>query len=486
MLIPTTPLFTNLSMSPPIPALTSRNVAVIGAGAAGLVAARELRQEGHKVVVFERDNQVGGTWVYDLRVEPDPLGLDPFRPIIHSSLYRSLRTNLPREIMGFKDFPFIAKNDKERDPRRFPGHREVLLYLQEFAEEFRIEEMVRFETEVVKVWFLEEIKKWKVKSQKKRGGKDDGFDFDEETFDAVVVCNGHFTEPRVADIPGISAWPGKQFHSHNYRVPEPFQDQVVILIGSSSSAADLSREIAGFAKAVHVASRSVPDDTCELQHGYDNMWLHSMIESAREDGSVVFRNGRTIVANIILHCTGFKYHFPFLQTNGIVTVDDNRVGPLYKDVFPPIFSPSLSFVGIPWKVVPFPMFEFQSKWIAGVLLGRILLPSQEKMMEDVEAFYLSLEASNIPKRYTHNMGDTQFEYNCWLAAQCGCPGFEEWRKKMYQAVSERRHNSPETYRDKWDDHHLILEAYQDFTPYISEELSSCYTPLGEALNKSHL
>ncbi|EEF32600.1 dimethylaniline monooxygenase, putative [Ricinus communis] len=57
--------------------LTSRHVAVIGAGASGLVTARELRREGHEVVVFERQSQIGGTWVYDPRVEPDPLGLDP-------------------------------------------------------------------------------------------------------------------------------------------------------------------------------------------------------------------------------------------------------------------------------------------------------------------------------------------------------------------------------------------------------------------------
>jgi cation diffusion facilitator CzcD-associated flavoprotein CzcO len=38
--------------------------AVIGAGAAGLVAARELRKEGHEVVVFEQQEQLGGIWLY--------------------------------------------------------------------------------------------------------------------------------------------------------------------------------------------------------------------------------------------------------------------------------------------------------------------------------------------------------------------------------------------------------------------------------------
>ena len=49
--------------------------AVIGAGAAGLVAARELSCEGHKVTVFEKGSCTGGVWVYTDDVEsPDLLG----------------------------------------------------------------------------------------------------------------------------------------------------------------------------------------------------------------------------------------------------------------------------------------------------------------------------------------------------------------------------------------------------------------------------
>ena len=173
-------------------------MAVIGAGAAGLVAARELGREGHSVVVFERGDQVGGTWIYTPKVESDPIGLDPRRAVVHSSLYQSLRTNLPREVMGFRDFPFVAKKDdetNERDPRRFPGHKEVLLYLKDFSREFGIGELVRFETEVEYVGLVDGGK-WKVRS-KKRGEL--GVD---EIYDAVVVCNGHYTEPRIAEIPG--------------------------------------------------------------------------------------------------------------------------------------------------------------------------------------------------------------------------------------------------------------------------------------------
>lgn len=63
------------------------------------------------------------------------------------------------------------------------------------AIEFGISEMVRFETEVVLV-VLGDGGKWKVKSRSRRGE-----DF-EEVYDAVVVCCGHYTKPRVAEIPG--------------------------------------------------------------------------------------------------------------------------------------------------------------------------------------------------------------------------------------------------------------------------------------------
>lgn len=60
----------------------------------------------------------------------------------------------------------------------------------------------------------------------------------------------------------------------------------------------------------------------------------------------------------------------------------------------------------------------------------------------------------------------QFDYNDWLAVQCGCTLSEEWRKQMYSAVSKRRRTQPETYRDEWDDEGLIIQANNDFIKYF--------------------
>ncbi|CAI0477050.1 unnamed protein product [Linum tenue] len=87
------------------------------------------------------------------------------------------------------------------------------------------------------------------------------------------------------------------------------------------------------------------------------------------------------------------------------------------------------------------------------------------MTEDVKAYYQELEASNIPKRYTHCLDLDQFEYNDWLAAQCGSSGSEQWRKKMYVATRENRKLRPETYREEWGDHDSVSEAYKDFSRY---------------------
>ncbi|KAI3416822.1 Flavin-containing monooxygenase, partial [Psidium guajava] len=199
----------------------SVKAAVIGAGMSGLVAARELRREGHQVVVFERGSEVGGTWVYDPRVESDPLGLDPAREVVQSSMYKSLRVNLPRPIMGFSDYPFGANQSAGVDPRQFPGHEEVLRFLRGFAEDFGVVELVRFEHEVVRVERVVEGRndEWVVEWRTRDG------EACSEVFEAVVVCNGKYTEPRLAEFPGRSTWGGEQIHSHNYRVPQPYKDK---------------------------------------------------------------------------------------------------------------------------------------------------------------------------------------------------------------------------------------------------------------------
>lgn len=481
-----------------VAAANAHRVAVIGAGAAGLVAARELQRQGQSVVVYEQQDRLGGVWSYTPEVDGDPLGLKADRKRVHCSMYDSLRTNLPREIMGYLDFPFLPKEG--RDGRRYPGHEEVLLYLQDFAEHFHLLPCIRFGRRVTYVGIQKLVVKdgasalfdgsephailermnreltgsdtpnlegpfrdseslfdiqWSVSSV---ASKDPcGINsVEEEVFDAIVVCNGHYFQPQIAAIPGIEKWPGKQLHSHNYRVPYPFSNQVVVVIGNASSGSDLARELATVAKEVHWAGRTWQTSIDMLKRigPSSNIYLHLMVQSAHEDGTVKFEDGNSIVADAIVHCTGYAFSFPFLDTCGTVNVHRDHVGPLYQHVFPPLLAPLLSFVGLPFKVVPFPLMELQAKWISLILSGKVQLPSRKDMMHTIEELYATIEAKGWKRNKTHDLGPCQFAYNEWLANKCGCNPCEHWREEIYLVSSRSKRTNPDSYRDTWTDQYL--------------------------------
>ncbi|KAI5082142.1 hypothetical protein GOP47_0001885 [Adiantum capillus-veneris] len=468
-------------ISSKLPQRRKLSVAVIGAGAGGLTATRELLKEGHQVVVFEQDSYgVGGVWRYLPQTEAeDPLGISPDCTRIHSSMYLSLRTNLPREIMGFLDFPFLPKyGDECRDARRYPDHAEVLAYLQDYALHFNLLPYVRFGRRVTQVAPIHKPTvhpeslahplpsksefrlphQWSVTSEAEAGRMTMT-----DIFDAVVICNGHYFQPKLPLIPGIEKWPGTQLHSHNYRVPQPFADQIVVVIGNSSSGSDISREIATVAKEVHLVGRTW-DSGVDLKKPAgpsQNIFLHPMVKLAQANGELLFEGGDTVVANAILYCTGYAFSMPFLETVGVINVDSDFVGRLYQHIFPPQLAPTLSFVGLPFKVIPFPLMQLQSKWIAKALSGKVLLPSTEQMSEDVEEFYKNLEAKGIPKSKVHDLGSCQFEYDNWLADQCGCQAIEDWRIQIYINSSKRKRALPDSYRDEWTDQELHELAIAD-------------------------
>ncbi|XP_057443116.1 flavin-containing monooxygenase FMO GS-OX-like 9 [Lotus japonicus] len=442
----------------------SKNVCVIGAGPSGLVAARELRKEGHQVVVLEQNHEVGGQWLYEPNVQgEDPLGRKTILKV-HSSLYESLRLTSPREIMGFSDFPFLVK--KGRDMRRFPSHTELLQYLKDFCDWFGLREIIRFNTRVDHVGMLDygacsNDLKWVVRSREKKNEK-----VVEEVFDAVVVATGHYSQPRLPSIKGMDKWKRNQMHSHIYRTPEPFHNEIVVVVGSSLSGQDISMELVEVAKEVHMSSRSlkISEGLSKVISKHENFHLHPEIDSLQEDGWVTFMDGSCILADTILYCTGYSYAFPFLDTKGMVVVDDDRVGPLYEHTFPPSLAPSLSFIGIPRKIIGFPFFESQAVWIAQLLSGKKVLPSWEEMMKSIKEFYHSTELAGIPKHCTHEIAN--FEYCDKYGENVGFPRLEEWRKGLCLSAIINSDVNLETYRDSWDDGELLQEALQ--SPHFTQ------------------
>lgn len=71
------------------------------------------------------------------------------------------------------------------------------------------------------------------------------------TYDAVMVCNGHYRDPFTPRIEGQERFKGRQWHSHDYRSPEEFQGKKVLVLGAGPSGRDIAVQIATVAKKVH-------------------------------------------------------------------------------------------------------------------------------------------------------------------------------------------------------------------------------------------
>eukprot|EP00878_Enallax_costatus_P022744 GHUV01024148.1.p1 GENE.GHUV01024148.1~~GHUV01024148.1.p1 ORF type:complete len:193 (+),score=51.36 GHUV01024148.1:1312-1890(+) len=170
-------------------------------------------------------------------------------------------------------------------------------------------------------------------------------------------------------------------------------------------------------------------------------------------------------ADTIIYCTGYRYKFPFLEHNPATSAFSGQqcVPGLYQHMFAPEFGPSLAFVGLPWKIVPFPQFELQAKYIARLLSGRANLPPAAEMQSGIDAYYKRLQHDGIDLRYAHMMGDDQWRYNDWLAQAAGpdVKGLPSWRLAMYASAGANKRAYPDGYRDRWDDADNAAEAEKE-------------------------
>lgn len=97
-------------------------------------------------------------------------------------------------------------------------------------------------------------------------------------------------------------------------------------------------------------------------------------------------------------CTGYVFSFHFLENlhsdehinskressvddEHVLVKDGTQVFNLHKDIFY-IPNPTLSFVGVPFHVATFSLFEFQSYAVSRVYSNSAKLPTEEAMREE--------------------------------------------------------------------------------------------------------
>ncbi|KAM0424310.1 hypothetical protein ACHAPT_010456 [Fusarium lateritium] len=418
-------------------------VAVIGSGVSGICAGAHLLRHGANVVVFERSRISSGVWNFDPRTDSNsvvypskPASLGDYATTVPGQFlpqqstkdshplttsdgdalevafappgpaYSGLKNNVPTSLLysNLKPWP---KGTPEN-----VSHWEIAKYLQNLNTENGLDKVTLYNTRVEEARKSADGTTWIVRTITLLA-KDGTPRIVERTwdFDAIVVSSGHYNLPRVPDIPGLSQWKelikDRVSHTKEYRNPSRFRDKNVLVIGGGTSSLDVCRELSEVTTGVYQSTRGGKFDhptevlpkivtrvggVSEFILNSESASQGSLEEEAPIPGQIILKDGKTLkdIHHVIV-ATGYLTSFPFLPQyhndnldpddatpEVLVTSEANMVHNLHRDIFY-IEDPSLSFIGIPYYVSTFSVFDFQAQAVARVLTGKTRLPGRESL-----------------------------------------------------------------------------------------------------------
>lgn len=209
-----------------------KSIGIVGAGAAGICAAKHMLEAGYEPALYEIGTHVGGMWVYN-------------NDNNRSSAYKTLHINTARDLTAFKDFPF------ESDVQPFPDHWDMAKYLKAYADTFDVTRRVKFRTRVTDVRkaasYSDADPRWVIETE--HG--------ETHEYDAVIIASGHLTKP--LDVPMFrDAFKGEYLHSHNYKDPAQFASKRVCVVGVGNSSCDIVSDLCTTAERTVLVGRSTP------------------------------------------------------------------------------------------------------------------------------------------------------------------------------------------------------------------------------------
>src|ERR687888_2300465 len=193
-------------------------VAVIGAGQAGLAAGYFLARAGRCFVILERAAEIAPAW---------------------RERWESLTLFTPRRYSALPGLPFSD------DPEGYPTRDEVVAYLERYAETFELP--VELNSEV---------------KQLERG--DDGrfrigIDGRMIEADQVVVATGPFQRPYVPRLAEELAGDVFQTHAVGYRRPDQVPEGTVLVVGGGNTGFQIAKELSATHNVVlAIGSRQKP------------------------------------------------------------------------------------------------------------------------------------------------------------------------------------------------------------------------------------
>lgn len=194
---------------------------IIGAGPGGLSAARALKAKGISYDHVERHADVGGIW--DIA--------NPGTPMYDSAHFIS-----SRDLSGFVGFPM------PRHLPDYPSHRQILAYLNTFADAYGLRDRIRFRTEVTQLE-KDAQGRWIITLS----------DGTRCRYRWVVLATGTNWQPNVPSWPGH--FDGELRHSITFKSGDEFRGKRVLVIGAGNSGADIACEAAVHAAKARISMR---------------------------------------------------------------------------------------------------------------------------------------------------------------------------------------------------------------------------------------
>ena len=194
-----------LPRTAPIP--DTVKIAIIGAGIAGMSVALAAAAEGVSYEIFDRNEEVGGTW---LTTTYPGIGVDT------PSAYYSLSWEVNPDWSNY-----------------YPQGAEYQSYLVALADKYRLREHTRFRTEVDALWWDAGRNQWQIHSVDADGRRDISY------ASVVITAAGYLNRPRWPDVWGRETFADTSIHSAQWDSSLDLTGKKVAIIGAGCTAVQI-------------------------------------------------------------------------------------------------------------------------------------------------------------------------------------------------------------------------------------------------------
>ena len=201
------------------------DVAIVGAGFAGLYMLHRLRQTGFSALVLEQADGVGGTWYWNR--------------------YPGARCDIESMQYSFQFDPALEQEWEWTE--RYAAQPEILRYADHVADRYELRRDIRFGTRVVAAAFDEATGCWRLRTA---AGE-------RVCARYSIMATGCLSAPNTPRFEGLDSFAGARYHTGTWpHEPVDFRGRRVGVIGTGSSAIQSIPIIAGQAEHLYVFQRA--------------------------------------------------------------------------------------------------------------------------------------------------------------------------------------------------------------------------------------